>query len=34
VNRVRDQLLEHIGAAAQFDDITMICVRRDQGAAL
>jgi len=29
VNRVRDQLLEHIGSAAQFDDITMICVRRD-----
>ncbi|ULH17801.1 SpoIIE family protein phosphatase (plasmid) [Deinococcus sp. KNUC1210] len=34
VNRVRDQLLEHIGAAAQFDDITMICVRRDQGTPL
>lgn len=34
VNRVRDHLLEHIGAAAQFDDITMICVRRDQGGAL
>lgn len=32
VNRVRDRLLSHIGAAAQFDDITMICVRRDNDA--
>lgn len=30
VERVRDELLAHIGAAAQFDDITMICLRRQQ----
>ncbi|PYE54790.1 SpoIIE family protein phosphatase [Deinococcus yavapaiensis] len=29
IERVRDELLTHIGAAAQFDDITMMCLRRD-----
>ena len=29
VARTRDAVISHVGDAAQFDDITMLCLRRD-----